>query len=305
MSHSHEHGTPHSHTVADFGVAFAVGTVLNLGFVFIEVFYGVVSHSVSLLADAGHNFGDVLGLIGAWAAHTLAKRSATARFTYGLGSTTILAALLNAIALLVVTGGIGWEALRRFSEPTPVAGLTVMLVASAGVLVNSVSAWFFARGREGDLNIRGAFLHLISDAVVSAGVVVAGLLISVTGWLWVDPAASLLICVAVVFSTWGLLWDSVRMSLAGVPPGIDVEKIRQFLTSRPGVERVHDLHIWPLSTTEIAFTCHLVMPNGHPGDEFTLSITDQLHRDFGIGHSTLQIETCKDVPCALETRHPS
>ena len=298
--HAHGHATARSH---DFGSAFAIGIALNMGFILFEVAFGLISHSVALLADAGHNLGDVLGLIAAWVAYALGRRPATERFTYGLGSATILAALVNAAALLLVTGGIVWEAMRRLADPSPVAGATVMVVAAVGVLVNGLSAWLFARGRKGDLNIRGAFLHLAADAAVSGAVVLAGLLILLTGWLWVDPAASLLLCAVIIFMTWELLVDSLKLSMQAVPGGIDPRAVRRALESLDGVSRIHDLHIWPMSTAETALTCHLVMPAGHPGDAFMVSAAALMHDKFGVEHATFQIEVSEDVARALEGRH--
>ena len=227
-----------------------------------------MSNSVSLLADAGHNLGDVLGLGVAWLASVLARRAPTERFTYGMRGSSILAALFNAVFLLVTVGGLSWEAIRRLGSPEPVAGKTMMAVAAVGILVNAVTAWLFASGRKDDINLRGAFLHMASDALVSVGVVAAGLLILLTNWLWIDPVVSLVINGVIVWGTWGLLRDSVGMSMAAVPPQIDPAAVRQFLSVRGGVVAVHDLHIWPMSTTENALTCHLVMPDGHPGDAF-------------------------------------
>src|SRR5882757_5799483 len=265
--HSHQHGHSrmgHVHAPASFGEAFAIGIILNITYVIIEVAYGFISNSVALLADAGHNLGDVLGLLVAWVATVLVKRAPSARFTYGLGGSSILAALFNAVFLLLTVGAISWEAVQRLSNPEPVSGATVMVVAAIGILVNGVTAWLFASGRKGDLNVRGAFLHMAADALVSAGVVVAGLVILVTGWLWLDPIVSLAINAVIVWGTWGLLRDSVGMSMAAVPPQIDPAAVRSLLSTRAGVVDVHDLHIWPMSTTENALTCHLVMPEGHP-----------------------------------------
>jgi cobalt-zinc-cadmium efflux system protein len=302
--HGHSHGHAHGHgRHADFGPAFAIGIALNTGFIVFEVIFGLISHSVALLADAGHNLGDVLGLIAAWVAYALSKRPATDRFTYGLGSATILAALANAAALLFVTGGVAWEAIRRFADPPEVAGFMVMAVAALGVAVNGVSAWLFARGRKSDLNIRGAFLHLMSDAVVSGAVVVCGLVIVVTGWFWLDPAASLVLCAVILIMTWRLLIDSLRMSMHGVPEGIDARAVRKALESLDGVSRIHDLHIWAMSTADTALTCHLVMPRGHPGDSFMAEAATLMHEKFGVAHATFQIEVSEDAACPLEARH--
>jgi cobalt-zinc-cadmium efflux system protein len=297
--HGHSHGAGHVHARASFGKAFAVGIVLNSGFVIIEVAYGFLSNSVALLADAGHNLGDMLGLLVAWLASVLVKRAPSARFTYGLRGSSILAALFNAIFLLLTVGGISWEAIRRFNNPQPVSGKTVMIVAAIGVVINGVTAWLFASGRKGDLNVRGAFAHMAADALVSAGVVVAGLVILLTEWLWLDPLVSLAINVVIVWGTWGLLRDSVEMSMAAVPIQIDPAKVRRFIEGRSGVESLHDLHVWPMSTTEIALTCHLVMPNGHPGDAFIHSLCEELSAHFKIKHATVQIEVDQHLACAL------
>jgi cobalt-zinc-cadmium efflux system protein len=297
--HGHSHGAGHVHARASFGKAFAVGIVLNSGFVIIEVAYGFLSNSVALLADAGHNLGDMLGLLVAWLASVLVKRAPSARFTYGLRGSSILAALFNAIFLLLTVGGISWEAIRRFNNPQPVSGKTVMIVAAIGIVINGVTAWLFASGRKGDLNVRGAFAHMAADALVSAGVVVAGLVILLTEWLWLDPLVSLAINVVIVWGTWGLLRDSVEMSMAAVPIQIDPAKVRRFIEGRSGVESLHDLHVWPMSTTEIALTCHLVMPNGHPGDAFIHSLCEELSAHFKIKHATVQIEVDQHLACAL------
>jgi cobalt-zinc-cadmium efflux system protein len=299
-SHDHDdHGHTHAHAPASFGKAFAIGIALNLGFVVIEAVYGLMSNSVSLLADAGHNLGDVLGLGVAWLASVLAQRAPTERFTYGMRGSSILAALFNAVFLLVTVGGLSWEALRRLGSPEPVAGKTMMAVAAVGILVNAVTAWLFASGRKNDINLRGAFLHMASDALVSVGVVAAGLLILLTNWLWIDPVVSLVINAVIVWGTWGLLRDSVGMSMAAVPPQIDPASVRSLLSTRVGVVDVHDLHIWPMSTTENALTCHLVMPEGHPGDAFLNKLCSDLAERFKINHTTVQIEVDPHIACAL------
>lgn len=301
-SHGHSHGHDHSHhhVPDDFGRAFAIGTVLNIGIVILQAVYGVLAHSTALLADAGHNLSDVLSLVVAWGAASLARRGASARFTYGLKGSSILAALFNALFLLIVLGGIAWEAIRRFSEPQAVDGATVMVIAAVGILVNGLTAMLFARGRHGDINIRGAFLHMVTDALISLGVVIAGGMVLLTGALWIDPAVTLLIVAVIVYGTWQLLRDSLAMALAAVPPGIKPEVVRDYLAALPGVASLHDLHIWPMSTTETALTCHLVMPGGHPGDAFTANICAELSARFGIHHTTVQIETDEQVDCALE-----
>ena len=301
--HDHHGGHGHVHAPAGFGKAFAIGIALNAGFVVLEVVYGLLSNSVALLADAGHNMSDVLGLGVAWSAAVLSKRAPTQRFTYGLGGTSILAALFNASFLLVIIGGLSWEAIGRFGDPQPVAGKTVMIVAAIGILINGVCAWLFASGRKGDLNIRGAFTHMAADALVSVGVVIAGLVILLTGWLWLDPAASLTINAIIIWGTWGLLRDSVTMSLNAVPAGLELQKVGAFLSAATGVQEIHDLHIWAMSTTETALTAHLVMPGGHPGDSFLVDLCEQLNERFGIGHATLQVETDPQTVCPLEPDH--
>jgi cobalt-zinc-cadmium efflux system protein len=296
---AHGHGHAHAHAPASFGKAFAIGIALNLGFVVIEALYGLLGNSVSLLADAGHNLSDVLGLGAAWLGSVLAQRAPTARFTYGLRGSSILAALFNAVFLLVTVGGLSWEAIRRIGSPEPVAGKTMMAVAAIGILVNGVTAWLFASGRKDDINLKGAFLHMASDALVSIGVVAAGLLILVTNWLWIDPAVSLVINAVIVWGTWGLLRESVGMSMAAVPQQIDPASVRDLLWARAGVVDVHDLHIWPMSTTENALTCHLVMPNGHPGDAFLHELCNDLAERFKIVHTTVQIEVDPHIACAL------
>lgn len=296
-SHGHDHG--HSHAPADFGRAFLIGVTLNLAFVIVEGAAGLLTDSMALLADAGHNLSDVLGLLIAWGGATLAKRAATRRFTYGLRSSTILAALGNAVLLLFAVGAIALEASRRFADPPPVHGTTVMIVAGIGIVINTATALMFARGRKGDINIRGAYLHMAADAAVSAGVVLGGALIVWTGKEWIDPALSLVIVAVILWSTWGLLRDSVTMALNAVPPGIDPERVQATLLALPGVTRVHDLHIWPMSTTEVALTAHLLIPTGHPGDAFLRAAEHELEHDFGIGHATLQIELGDSDPCEL------
>ncbi|MHA6723404.1 cation diffusion facilitator family transporter [Sphingomonas sp. RS2018] len=289
-SHGH-HGHGHAHAPADFGRAFAIGTALNLGFVVVEAGFGIAADSVALLADAGHNLSDVLGLLIAWGAATLARRPASGRFTYGLKGSSILAALANAVLLLVATGAILWETLRRLGDPPAVGAQTVVWVALAGIAVNTATALMFARGRNGDLNIRGAYLHMAADAAVSAGVVVAGLLILWTGQAWIDPVVSLVIVAVILWSSWGLLRESLGLALAGVPSTIDPQAVRATLAALPGVTHIHDFHIWGMSTTEAALTAHLVMPAGHPGDAFLRDVQHRLEHDFGIGHATVQIET--------------
>jgi cobalt-zinc-cadmium efflux system protein len=287
--HGHAHG--HSHAPRDFGFAFALGTALNLGFVAIEVVFGIVANSTALLADAGHNLSDVIGLLVAWGAALLAKRPATERFTYGLRGTSILAALANALLLMLACGAIAWEAVGRFAHPKPVEGMTVIVVAAIGILVNGFTAWLFMAGRKSDLNIRGAYLHMVADAGVSFGVVVAGVAILLTGWLWLDPLVSLVIVAVILWSTWGLLRDSIRLALAAVPSHIQLSEVKSCLEDLPGVTRAHHVHVWAMSTNEVALTAHLVMPKGHPGNAFFAQAAHDLHERFGIDHPTLQIET--------------
>ena len=291
-SHSHDHGHGHSHAPADFGNAFLIGIVLNTAFVVIEAVYGWISGSMALIADAGHNLSDVLALLLAWGASVAARRPASERFTYGYKSSTILAALANAGLLLVAIGAILFETLNRIAEPAPVAGETMVVVAGIGIVINAGTAALFMRGQH-DINIRGAFLHMAADALVSLGVVIAGLAIIMTGERWIDPAVSLAIVAVIAWGTWGLLKDSVAMSMLGVPKGISENKVRAYLSGLPGVEAVHDLHIWPMSTTETALTAHLVMPGGHPGDPFLLELAHELEHHHRIGHPTIQIETTR------------
>jgi len=297
--HRHSHAAGHVHAPASFGKAFAIGVGLNAGFVIIEIAFGFMSNSVALLADAGHNLGDVLGLLVAWTASVLVRRAPSARFTYGLRGSSILAALFNAIFLLLAVGAISWEAIQRFSDPEPVSGGTVMIVAAVGMVINGVTAWLFASGRKNDINLRGVFAHMAADALVSAGVVIAGLVIVQTGWLWLDPLVSLGVNAIIVWGTWGLLRDSVGMSMAAVPVHIDPAEVRQFIAGQAGVVGLHDLHIWPMSTTECALTCHLVMPAGHPGDAFIHTLCEELSSRFEINHTTVQIEVDQQLACAL------
>ena len=298
MSHNHSHG--HDRGGGNYNRAFIISVALNTGFVIIEAVYGILANSLALLADAGHNLSDVLGLLLAWGASILARRRPTARRTYGLRRSSILAALLNAAFLLVISGGIGWEAIQRFREPASVAGGTVITVAAVGIAINTVSALMFLSGRKSDLNIRGAFLHLVADAAVSVGVVLAGIAIIATGWLWFDPAVSLIVTVVIVAGTWQLLQESLNLITDAVPAGIEPSLVRTYLAELPGVAGVHDLHIWAMSTTETALTAHLVMPTGFPGDAFLVRVARELHDQFGIEHATLQVETGDpSYPCPL------
>lgn len=290
--HDHDHGHGHHHHApASFGRAFAIGIALNTAFVVVEAVYGVLAGSMALVADAGHNLSDVLSLAVAWAASVLATRPPSARFTYGYKSSSILAALFNAALLMIALGAILVETIHRLIAPQPVAAGPIMVVAAIGIAINSATALLFLRGREHDINIRGAYLHMASDAAVSAGVVAAGALISVTGAWWIDPVTSLVIVGVIAWGTWGLAKDSLKMGLHGVPASVDGHAVEHHLEALPGVSAVHDLHIWPMSTTETAMTAHLVMPAGHPGDAFLTNLAHTLEHDFGICHATVQIET--------------
>lgn len=291
-AHGHSHAHAHAHGPAgagDHSRAFVVGIALNLGFVVVEAVFGFIAGSMALLADAGHNLSDVLGLIVAWAGASMARRSPSRRFTYGLKKASILAALANALILMVAIGAIATEAVRRLLDPQPAHGPTVIAVAAVGIVINGATALLFARGRRHDINIRGAYLHMAADAGVSAAVVVAGVLILFTGQMWVDPVTSLIIAAVIFWSSFGLLKESMGMSLAGVPAGIDLDEVEEALSGLPEVTAVHDLHVWPLSTTETALTAHLVSPGG-AGDELLKRAARMLHERFGIEHSTIQIE---------------
>ncbi len=294
-NHSHSDDHRHSHAPADFGNAFLIGIVLNTGFVVVEAVYGWISGSMALIADAGHNLSDVLALLLAWWASVAARRPASERFTYGYKSSTILAALFNAGLLLVAIGAILFETLGRIAEPPAVQGETMAIVAGIGIVINAGTAALFMRGQH-DINIRGAFLHMAADTLVSVGVVVAGLVIMWTGERWIDPVVSLAIVLVIAWGTWGLLKDSVAMSMLAVPKGISESGVRAYLTGLPGVEAVHDLHIWPMSTTETALTAHLVIPSGHPGDGFLREVAHELEHRHRIGHATVQIEVSR-VEC--------
>ncbi|MEA5502440.1 cation diffusion facilitator family transporter [Halotia wernerae UHCC 0503] len=294
MSHNH------SHEPINYNRAFIISVALNTGFVVIEVVYGLVANSLALLADAGHNLSDVLGLLLAWGASFLSRRQPTLRRTYGLRRSSILAALLNAILVLVASGAVAWEAIQRLLEPSPVSGSTIIGVAAVGIVINMGSALMFVSGRKRDLNIKGAFLHLVADAAVSLGAVLAGIAIVTTGWLWFDPVVSLMIVVVIVVSTWQLFQESFNLVTDAVPAGIEPLAVRTFLAELPGVTSVHDLHIWGMSTTETALTTHLIMPAGHPGDAFLEQVNRELHNNFSIEHTTIQIEFGDpNYPCPL------
>lgn len=302
QGHDHAHGHEPSGTPA-FGWAFPIGVGLNAGFVIFEVCGGVLAHSTALLADAGHNLGDVLGLLGAWVAAMLARRLPSARFTYGLRSGTIVASLANAAILLVSIGAILVEALRRLLLPVPVAAGTVIVVALIGIVVNGATALMFAAGRKGEINVRGVFQHMAADTAISGGVVLAAIAVLASGWNWIDPAASVLVALAIGWGTWGLFRESLGMMLDAVPAGIEPAEVRAYLLQLPGVVAIHDLHIWPMSTTETALTCHLVIPGEPPGPDFLAVAAHTLAERFRIGHPTLQVERHADVTCLLEPEH--
>lgn len=289
--HGHSHGHGHSHAPADFGRAFAIGAGLNIAFVVVEAAAGIFTHSLALVADAGHNLSDVLGLLMAWGAAAMARQLPTARRSYGLRKGTILASLANAGLLLVAVGAIFWEAIRRLGAPEPLSPGPVMVVAIIGVIINTATALMFMRGQH-DLNVRGAFLHMAADAAVSLGVVFAAAIIwFVPAWTWIDPAVSLVIAAVIIAGTWGLLRDSLDMALDAAPRGIDPDAVRAWLAARPGVIEVHDLHIWAMSTTETALTVHMIRPENNDADSFLHDTADGLDDRFGIGHATLQIES--------------
>ena len=313
-SHDHPHGEhddhhhrqdgghhhAHSHAPADFGRAFAIGIALNFAYVVAEAVYGILANSLALLADAGHNAGDVVSLGLAWLAAWLSKRAPSTRYTYGLRSSSILAALANAVLLALVTGAIAWEAILRLMKPEPAAGATMMAVAAVGIAINGLTALMFFSGRKRDLNVRSAFQHMASDALVALGVVLAGAAILFTHWLWLDPAISLVISAVIVWGTWSLMRESLSLALHGVPPGVDQRAVQAFLQETPGVTEVHDLHIWGMSTTETALTAHLVRPDGAADDDTLHTLCQALNRRFKIAHATLQFETGTGAhPCAL------
>jgi cobalt-zinc-cadmium efflux system protein len=301
--HGHAHGHGHSHAPVDFGRAFAIGAALNIAFVAVEAAAGLWTGSLALLADAGHNLSDVLSLLLAWAAAEMAKKAPTLRRTYGYRKGTILASLANAGLLLLAVGAIVWEAVRRFGSPDPIAPGPVMIVAGIGVVINTATALMFMKGHH-DLNVRGAFLHMAADAAVSLGVVGAALVTWFTGWLWVDPAISLIIALVIVLGTWGLLRDSLDMALDAAPRGVDTAAVKAWLAARPGVTEVHDLHIWAMSTTETALTAHLIRPDNAGCDAFLRETAEGLAKTFRIGHPTLQVETGEgDHPCHLAPAH--
>lgn len=307
--HHHDHGAGghahgHSHAPTDFGRAFAIGVALNLAYCALEAVFGLLAGSLALLADAGHNLSDVLGLLLAWGAASLSQRGPTRRRTYGYKASSILAALGNAALLLVAVGAIAWEAILRLFQPEPVATGTMLWVAAIGVVVNGGTAWLFASGRKGDVNIRGAFLHMVADAGVTVGVIIAALLIGWTGWLWLDPAVSLAIALVILVGTWGLLRDSVNLAMDAVPEDIDPDQVKAWLGGLPGVTEVHDLHIWAMSTTERALTAHLVRGEMVADAELIRCIQAEARERFRIGHATVQLETAEAARlCALRPDH--
>lgn len=298
MSADHDHG----HAPANFNRAFAIGIVLNIVFVAIEAFYGWKINSLALLADAAHNLSDVAGLVLAWGGALASELRPNPRHTYGWKRGTILAAFANALLLLMAMGALAWEAVGRLFSPEPLAGaegVTIMVVAGIGIVINTATALLFMRGREHDLNIRGAFMHMAADALVSAGVVVAGALTLWMGWVWLDPVVSLLIAGVILVGTWSLFKQSLHMLFDGVPDSVDPQAVQACLAALPGVTRVHDLHIWAMGTSQVALTAHLVMPQGHADDAFLKHATDQLHDRFDITHVTLQVmKDAFTAPCA-------
>ena len=303
MPHDHDHNGGHyGHPLAppDFGRAFAIGIALNLAYVIGEVVYGFLANSLALLADAGHNFGDVLGLAVAWLAAWLGRRAPSERFTYGLRGSSILAALANAVLLALITGAIAWEAVLRLMQPQTTGGVTMMVVAAVGIAINGATALMFASGRDRDLNIRSAFLHMAADALVALGVVVTGGLILLTQWLWLDPLISLVIGGVIIWGAWSLLREALALALAGVPANVDRGGVLEYLATLPGVTEVHDLHIWGMSTTETALTAHLVRPGAALDDALLAEVCGELRRRFHVHHATLQVEAGElDHPCEL------
>jgi len=290
-SHAHAHGAAHVHAPESFGRRFAFGIALNVAYLLAEAGFGIAANSLALIADAAHNLGDVLALATAWGAAILATRRPTARYTYGLRRTSILAALFNAAALLIITGAIAWEAVQRFRAPPPASAMTIILVAAAGIIINGGTALLFASGRKSDLNLRAVFQHMMADALVAFGVVAAGAAILLTGWYWLDPAISLAVSAVIVATTWSLLREALSLSLDAVPQGIERESVNLYLSDLPGVLEVHDLHIWGLSTTETALTAHLICRPGVAGESLLPQVSAEARRRFGIGHVTIQLET--------------
>lgn len=300
MGHNHSHAE-----TKNYDKAFAVGILLNTAFITAEIIYGLQANSLALLADAGHNAGDVLGLMLAWGAAILAKRKTSERFTYGLQSSTIMASLSNAILLLIAVGGIAWEAVGRLKNvEAAINTQTVIWVAFLGIFINGITAWFFVSGSKKDLNIRGAFLHMAADALISLGVVISAFVMMKTGWIMIDPIISLVIALVIVVGTWKLLVDSVKLSLHGVPENVDYAKVKSYLVSQKNVKEVHDLHIWAMSTSDVALSAHILLAC-NPGKNFLKEIEHELEHDFGINHSTIQIEIFGDSTekCEVVKRH--
>ena len=299
MNRHHDHH--HHHPTPDYNRAFAIGVALNVGFVIVEVVYGFMADSLALLTDAGHNLSDVLGLLLAWAAAALAKKAPSPRRTYGFSRATIIASLFSGLLLMGAVGAIGWEALRRLMDPAEPAGFSIMVVAAIGVVINGLTAMLFFSGREKDLNIRGAYLHMAADAAVSLGVVVSGALIWIYGFAWLDPVISLVIAAVIFLSTWGLLRDSLNLAVDAVPSDVDPEAVREYLCAQQGVTTLHDLHIWAMSTTDTALTAHLVMDPTPDDDRFLVDISRELEHRFGISHATIQIERSDDETVCLQS----
>ena len=291
MAHDHHHGARgHGHAPANYGRAFAIGVGLNLAFVVVETMYGIAAHSVALVADAAHNVSDVLGLLAAWVAYAVSKQKPTARHTYGLRKSTVLAALANALLIMVAVGGVAWESIGKLRHPEPTAGVTVMIVAGIGVVVNGCSALLFMRGSKHDANLKGAFLHLAGDAVVSLAVVISGAVITQTAWLWLDPAVSLALAVVILAATWKLLVKAMNLALDAVPEHVDAKALLAHLHGLPGVTEVHDFHVWAMSTTESAMTAHLVVGDVSDPASFLTVLGRELHERFGVDHTTVQLE---------------
>ncbi len=290
----------HNHEIGNYNRLFALGIILNITFVVIEAGYGILADSLALIADAGHNLSDVVGLLLAWGASVLATKAATEKRTYGFRKITIMASLASAILLLVALGSIVWKTIERFINPQPVEGMVIIIVAAIGVVINTLTALLFVKGQKHDLNIRGAFLHMAADAGVSLGVVIAGILIIVTGWLWIDPVISLVIISIIFIGTWGLLRNSLNYAIDSVPQDIDIAGIRSYLTDIDCVSRIHDLHVWPLSTTEVALTVHVVVNYDSLDNNFLSKLQQHLYEHFNIDHATIQVESCEgDNECML------
>jgi len=299
MPHDH-HGACNHHSPKDFGRAFLIGIILNVVFILIEVIWGIRANSLALLADAGHNASDVMALIIAWGASILVKKIPSNKFTYGLRGSSIMASLINAVMLMVVVGGIAWESIERFMNPQESVGIIVIIVAATGVIINGITAWLFVSGSKDDINIKGAYLHMLADALVSLAVVISGIIIYKTGLLWIDPLISLIISIVIIFGTWGLLKESIILSLQAVPSKIDYLEVEKYLSNIDEVAELHDLHIWAMSTTEIASSFHLVVKSSKLGDEFIKNISQKLEHDFKINHTTIQIELGDmDCECSL------